>query len=783
MMTGLLHEREFSRTAFLKGGGALVVGFSLAGSALAGKAEAAPSAAGYNPDSNQVDSWLTIGADNTATLNTSQIETGNGIMTGFLMVAAEELHMDMSQMRYGPDDTYIVVASGGEGGSNAIAGTAPPIRAAAVTAYHTLLGLASKHLGVPAAGLSVSKGVVSGGGKHVTYGELIGGRRFDVAMPAKYNMASVSSGGGFGPPAGMVAGVAPAKPIAKYTLVGTSPPRIDIPAKVTATYTYVQNLDVNGMLHGRVVRPRGQGAWGTDAPIVSIHPRSIAHIPSVRIVRKGQFLGVVAPNEWDAIQAAALLKVVWKNDPILPQTGNLFGAMRREHTSDAMQAGSGNVKKGLDAATKVLARSYSYGYNGHLPIGPMCCVADVTHRHATLFSSTQDIEALATTVASTLGMKPAQVRVKYYEGSGSYGSNTQEDVAESAALMSQMVGKPVRVQFMRWDEHGWDAYGPAHTVDLTAGIDAKGKIVSYAYDGWQIPYFTIFPPDELIGKPIPDPSQGFTGYGFIDTSNTGGQYNIENLAVISKAVPALRSGYFKVTFLRAPSSQQALFASEQMVDELAHEARMDPVAFRRLNIATTTDPAYGSAGGRAWLGVLDAVAAASGWQPRVAASKLASGNVVTGRGISLGGFASTQVGVVAQISVNKKTGKISVHHLYAAQINGLTISPGLVENQMSGNLIQGLSRGLLEQVTFSRSRVTSLDWVTYPILRIGDAPKVTTVSIQRKDLQSTGVGEPVNAPVAAAVANAFFDATGVRIRVAPMTPERVRFVLREAGVA
>jgi CO/xanthine dehydrogenase Mo-binding subunit len=780
MMTGLIPEREFSRKTVVKGG-ALVVGFALAGSALTGKARAAaPTAAGYLPDPNQVDSWLTIGADNTATLNTSQIETGNGIMTGFLMIAAEELDMDLSQMRYGPDDTYIVLATGGEGGSNAIAGTAGPIRAAAVSARQALLGLASTKLGVPAGSLTVSKGVVSGGGQTVTYGQLIGGSLFHVAMPPSYNMALV---GGFGPPTGLTAGQSPAKPISSYSLVGTSPARVDIPSKVTGTYTYVHNVHIPGMLHGRVVRPRGQGAWGAGAPIVSVDPTSIAHIPNVQIVQKGDFLGVVAPLEWNAIQAAVQLKVTWKDDPILPGNGNLFGAMRAETTSDAVQASNGNANAGLASAATVISHSYSYPYNGHLPIGPMCCVADVTPTGATIFSSTQDIESLASTVASIIGMTPSQVRVKYYEGSGSYGSNTQEDVAESAALMSQSVGKPVRVQFMRWDEHGWDYYGPGHTVDLTAGVDAKGNIVGYSYTGWQIPYYTILTPAELIGKPTPDPTQGFTGFGYIDPSNAGGQYTIPNLQVTSKAVPVLDSGYFKVTFLRAPSAQQALFASEQMVDELAHAANMDPVAFRSQNIATANDPAAGSPGGGAWIDVLNAVAKAANWQPKVAGSNLGSGNVVTGRGVALGGFAASQVGVVADVSVNKKTGKITVDHLYASQVNGLTISPGLVQNQMSGNLIQGLSRGLLEQVAFSKSHVTSLDWVSYPILRFTDSPPVTTVSIQRTDLPSTGSGEPVNAPVGAAVANAFFDATGVRIRQAPMSPARVRATLKAAGVA
>ena len=402
---------------------------------------------------------------------------------------------------------------------------------------------------MPAASLTVSKGVISGGGFQSTYGQLLGGKLFNVGMPPSYNMAAV---GGFGPPTGLVAGQAPAKAIASYKLVGTSPPRIDIPGKVTGTYTYVQNVRVAGMMHGRVVRPRGQGAWGAGAPILSVDPSSISHIPDVQVVQKGNFLGVVAPEEWNAIQAAAQLKVTWQDDPILPGSGNQFTAMRAATTRDAVQTSSGDPVAGLAAAAKTLAASYSYPYNGHLPIGPMCCVADVTPGQTTIFSSTQDIENLANTVSSVLGTTPNQVRVLYYEGSGSYGSNTQEDVAESAAIMSQAIGKPVRVQFMRWDEHGWDYYGPEHTADLTAGIDANGNIVSYNYNGWQIPYYTQLTPDELLGKPTPDPSQGFTGFGYIDPSNAGGQYTIANRQVTSKAVPALGGGYFKVTFLRGP---------------------------------------------------------------------------------------------------------------------------------------------------------------------------------------------------------------------------------------
>ena len=688
MMTGLLSESQFSRRSFVKRGGALIVGFSLAGSALSGRARAAaPTSAGYLPDPNQVDSWLTVGADNTATLNTSQIETGNGIQTGFLMIAAEELDMDMSQMRYGPDDTYVVLATGGEGGSNAIAGTSGPIRAAAVTARQALLNLASTNLGVPVANLTVKSGVVSGGGKTVTYGALLGGKLFNVSMPASYNMALV---GGFGPPTGLRPGQAPSKPIASYTLVGTSPARVDIPAKVTGTYTYVHNVRLNGMLHGRVVRPRGQGAWGAGAPIVSVDPTSIAHLPNVQIVQKGNFLGVVAPHEWDAIQAAAQLEVTWKDDPILPGSGNLFGAMRKEPANDAVQTSTGNANVGLASAATVLSHSYSYPYNGHLPIGPMCCVADVTPTGATIFSSTQDIESLASTVSSIIGMTPKQVRVKYYEGSGSYGSNTQEDVAESAALMSQSVGKPVRVQFMRWDEHGWDMYGPATRLTLSRGRRAR------EHRRLQLHRLA----DPLLHDPHPGRADRRPDAGSRGLHRLRLHRHHEHRWAVHDPKPAghLKSGARaeqRVLQGDIPAgTKRAAGAVRVRADGRRARLRSEdgPGGVPQAEHRHGKRPAAGSPGGGAWIDVLNAVTKAANWVPKVAASNLGTTKVVTGRGVALGGFAASQVGVVADISVNKKSGKITVDHLYAAQVNGLTISPGLVENQMSGNLIQGLSR-------------------------------------------------------------------------------------------
>ena len=493
---------------------------------------------------------------------------------------------------------------------------------------------------------------------------------------------------------------------------------------------------------------------------------------------------MVAPFEFNAIQAAAELKVEWLTDPVLPGAGDQYGAMVQQdaegltQTKVALQ--TGNINAGFAQAAQVLNETYRYPYNVHGSIGPACAVADVSGSSAMVLCNTQGIYRLQGTIATTLNLPLNNVRVQYWEGSSAFGHCTSDDCAQAAAVLSQQLGKPVRVQFMRWDEHGWDFYGPAEFNQVRAGIDGNGNIVAFDYAS-SIPWAmnNQETTNELVGF---GPLNTLTAsIGGADTSNSGGQYNIANRRVITKALP-LEPGYLKTGPLRGPGAPQCLFACEQMIDELAYAAKMDPVAFRRQNIATTTDPGYGTPGGTRWLGVLDAVTQEARWTPRVAASNLSGDRVVSGIGIAIGG-GTTNAAVVAEIQVDKKTGKIQPIQMYVAQDAGLTINPGLVENQMMGATIFGASRALFEEVVFNKSRVTSLDWVSYPIMRFRYAPKVATVVVQRTDLQSTGSGEPPNEAVGAAIANAFFDATGVRIREAPMTAARVRAVLAAAGVA
>ena len=763
-----LNEQEISRRAFLQGGGALVIGLGIAG--VPGRALAAnnphaasPRHAGGAPgptDPTQIDSYLEINPDNTVTLYTGWVELGQGTPTALRMIAAEELGLAYDRVKLAQVDTNVSLSAASVASSSTLTAMRPTsLRGAAAAARQILLGLASAQLGVPAGSLTLQNGVVSGGGKSLRYSDLAAGGLFNSTIAAQNVTLTAPT---------------------NYRLIGTRIPRQDIPAIVTGTGTYIQNVRVPEMLHGRVVRPPGQAALGQGAAVVNVNESSIAHIANVQVVRVGNFLGVVAPLEYSAIQAAAELRVTWADTPkLLPGDRNLAAALRDPGNlfSEGVEVSTGDVASGLASAAKVATRSYFAAYQMHAALGPNCAIADVSARGAQILCATQIPYATRAAVITALNVSqpssfsPANVRVQVYPASGTYGHSAYDDVTISAALLSQAVGKPVRAQFMRWDEHGWDQFGPAHVVDVTAGIDASGKIVGYDFTAWLHGWTqSTETAAELAGVPIPASPPLMNA----DTVSSGSFYAIPNRRVTSKRVNGYK-GFLKGTYLRAPQAPQSLFAAESMIDELAQLANMDPIAFRIKNI--DAGQIHGTA---RWIGVLNAVAAISNWQPRVSASKLQRSDVVTGRGVAIGGFAGSFPAIVADITVNKKSGKITANHLYAAQDAGTTVNLASVENQMSGCLIQGCSRALLEEVRFTKARQTSLDWVSYPILRFKDAPNVTTVVVQRTDEPSTGSGEPTTAAVAAAIANAFFDATGVRLLQMPMTPGYVRGMLATA---
>jgi nicotinate dehydrogenase subunit B len=767
-MTGFLHEREFSRKSFVKGGGALIVGLSAAGVVgKAAKAADSPFASNGSPDLGQVDTFVAIHANNTATIKTGRVELGQGSTTGMIVLAAEELDMDPSQIVFARNDTNVTPDTGLTAGSSTIASAGPRLRSAAAAARQAMLGMAAAQLGVPVGTLSVDKGVISGGGKSVTYGQLIGDKLFNIAMPAQ----SINPG------------QAPSKPVSSYKLVGLARvPRVDIPDKVTGKYVFIHSVRVPGMLHGRIIRPRGQGAYGdgTAPAILSVDPKSVAHIPGVQILQRNNFLGVVAPKEYDAIQAAAQLKVTWAPMPTVSGSGDMWKQMRAFDAAgqapSRIAAQNGNFDTAFASAAKTLTASYTHHYNGHMPIGPACAVADVTPDGALVMANTQSCYAVRTKLQAILGLPLNKIRVQYYEGASSFGNSpARYDTAQAAAVLSQLAKAPVRLQFMRWDEHGWDNYGPAQLMDIRGGVDAKGNIVAFEYTHFGIPGISQTlddPTRQQVGVPLPAP-----GLGPVDTSNSGTQYNIPNRRVIAKSLPLLNN-YFKTSSLRAPQAPQTCFGAEQMIDELAHAAGMDPYQFRLQNITT----AQVNDGFNQWRDVLVGTAKLANWEPRVANSVKQTGNIRTGRGIALGGFAGSMAGVAVDVEVNVKTGKIAVKNAYSAQVAGLSVYLPGVEQQMDGNMVMGASRALYEAVAFNKAQVTSLDWVSYPIMRFKDSPNTKFVIVQRTDLAPTGSGEPPAAPIPAAIANAFFDATGARIREAPMTPSRVRAVLKAAGI-
>jgi CO/xanthine dehydrogenase Mo-binding subunit len=787
-MTGLLNEQAFTRKSFLRGGGALLVGFSVGAGLLAGEASARVSGlSGVNagpPDPSQVDTWVAVHSDNTATIYPGLQELGNGSSTGLLQIAGEELSMDVSQLQYGVSDSNRTPNNVAQSASNAIKSGGPKLRAASALAAQALLGMASSSLGVPVSQLSVKSGVVSGGGKSVAYGALIGGKLFNVQAPASYSLAPTTAN----PPAigvGVPTGFPGTKPVSQYTLVGTRVPRIEIPAKVAGTYTYIHNVRVPGMLHGRVVRPRGQGAFG-DPLSASVDASSVSHIPEVQVVQVGSFVGVVAAREYDAIQAAAQLRVSWTRPSNLPGDANLYQHMDTTPTTrDFVVTQAGDVGQGFAQAARIISQTYHGAYQTHAVIGPSCSVADVQPASATVFVNSQNVYTTRSKIASILNVPASQVRVRFFEGSSCFGQSPYDDAAQAAALLSQKVGKPVRVQFMRWDETGWGMTETPYTGRIRAGIDTNGKIVAFDTHVWTHGWASGSPErsQELAtqGAGLVQPSVGSS----VESRNSGGIYAgpNSNFRLTTHQLPGLNAGMVKGINMRAPMDLSSLLGSEGMIDELAYAANMDPVAFRLQNIAATTigyqnliEPTTG------WIAVLNKVAEISGWQPKVTNSVKQNGNIVTGRGVAIGSEHTSHTAAVADITVNKTSGKITVNHLYSAMDAGLTINPGLVENQMSGLMIMGTSRALYEQVRFSKSNVTSLDWVSYPILRFKDHPKVTVAVVQFTDQQPTGAGEEAMCPVPAAIANAFFDATGARIRQLPMTPGLVKGTLRAAGV-
>jgi nicotinate dehydrogenase subunit B len=723
-----------SRRALLKGGGALLIGFSLA-PAVRGQFGGPPP----GPDRNLIDSWIAIHADNTATILIGYVELGQGCTTSLPQVAAEELDLGMDQVRTVAHQTGVTPYQGGTYSSTAIARGRPQVQLAAAEARQELLRLAAERLGVPVAALTVERGVVSGAGRSVTYGELVGDRPFEIAFT----------------------GEATPKPPSQYKLIGQPVARTDLAAKVAGTHAYVQHVRLPGMLHARIVRPRGQGAYGRPPKLVSVDEASIADIAGARVVRRDDFLAVVAPREWDAVRASRRLAAEWDVGESLPESAALYEHMRAQPSEERVVTEQGDLAEGLAGAAFTAEFEGETPYQAHAPMAPNCAVAEVQGGQAKVWCSSQDIYALRTSLAGFLDLPPDAVTVQFRESAGTYGHSLYDDVALAAALMAREVGAPVRLQYARADEHGWDTFGPAHIGKVAMGADAAGKLVAYGYEGWQHSWSLIETTDQLA-RGTAARTWPFGPSRSVNPVVCGGMYAIANTRLVDHALAG--EPYLRAAWLRSPLDLSFAFVSEQAIDDLARQADMDPVEFRRRNIADER-----------WLGVLDAAAEASGWVQTPRAEGL--GDVVRGRGVGLGTHLVSWGGAVAEVEVERASGVVRVTRLWGALDAGCAVNPGIVEAQIVGQLVQTVSRMLHEEVTFGPAGVTSLDWASYQVARFSDCPEIVPIVVQHLDQPSSGAGEEVMAAAAAAIANAFFAATGKRMRTFPFTPERVKAAL------
>lgn len=728
-----------SRRGFLRSSGALVVTFSLARHIA--RASAAGATPGKTVAPDEVDGFLAIHGNGMVTAYSGKVDLGTGVRTALTQIVAEELDVPLSRVRVIEGDTALTPDQGPSSGSFSIQNGGMQLRRAAATARQALLQYAANRLHTSPGNLAIADGTVreKSSGKSISYAELIGGRAFSLKLDKD----------------------APLKDPAKYKVVGTSVPRLDIPDKVTGRFTYLQDFRRPGMLHGRVVRPPAIGAT-----LQSVDESSIKGIPGVRVVGRGNFLAVVAEHEWAAIKAMRQLKATWSSWAELPQQDELWDHVRRTRVAkDDVTSNVGDAATAIGQAPKRLKASYDFAIHTHGSIGPSCAVAEIKDGRLTCWTPSQATHNLRKQLAAMLGMPDGDVRCTYIEGSGCYGRNGHEDAAGDAALLAQAVGAPVRVQWMREDEHGWDPKGAPTLVDLEAALDGTGGVLA-----WSSQFFI---PEgaagnvELIAATLAGlPHDPGLEPGNI-LNNSAIPYNFPNIRTLAHR---LAETPLRPAWIRSPGRLQNTFANECFIDELAHAVGADPLDFRLRHL----DDSRGIA-------LLQRLARLTNWENRPWPQRQ-SGDVVKGRGLSYVKYelVRTYVGAVAEVAVNRKTGDIRVTRVTVVQDCGQIINPDGVRNQIEGNVVQTLSRTLKEEVTFDRSHVTSVDWASYPILTFPDLPEVAIDLIDRPLETPWGAGEPSSAVVPSAVSNAVFDAVGARLRSVPFTPTKVRSAIQAA---
>jgi nicotinate dehydrogenase subunit B len=679
------------------------------------------------------------------------VDLGTGLRTALAQIVAEELDVTAECVEMVLGDTARAPNQGPTIASDSIQTAAQPLRHAAAQACAALRELAAERLDVPPAGLVMRNGRITtrDGDRGVTWAALLGDRRMRLPLNSSQ----------------------PVKAVSEYRLVGRPQARVDIPAKATGQPVFVHDMRLPGMLHGRVVRPPYAGVdhgpfVGTS--LLGVDRRSIAHIAGVvAVVTEGDFIGIVAEREDQAAAAADALRVEWKPVPQLQDLGDTATALRAQPSTARRLHDTGNVETALADAAQCLPRRYVWPYQMHGSIGPSCSVADVRGDGATVWSGTQNPHELQADLARLLELEPAAVEVIRMEASGCYGRNCADDVGADAALLSRAVGRPVRVQLTRAQEHQWEPKGAAQLIDVQGGLDGEGGVLAYdfqsRYPSNGAPTLALL----LTGR-IPPVAQ----VSEMGDRTSVAPYDYPNARVTIHDLPPI----VRASWLRGVSALPNVFAHESWIDEAAAAARVDPLEYR---LRYLRDPRARD--------LVRRTAQRAEWRPHENWGSLGgTGDVLRGRGFAYalykhGRFPGAQAAWsawVADVDVNRTTGEVLVTRITTGHDAGLMINPAGVQHQIHGNVIQAVSRITREAVPFSRGMPVAREWGSYPIITFTDLPQIDTLMIDRPDQPSLGAGESASVPSAAAIANAIYDACGVRFREPPFTAEKIRAGLR-----
>jgi nicotinate dehydrogenase subunit B len=734
-----------SRRRLLQGGGAVIVGFAL----FPAFSSYAQDASGARPASlTEVDSFLAIDSQGLATIYSGKVDIGTGIRTAFTQIAAEELDLPLKSVTIIQGDTLLTPNQGPTSGSNSVQIGGMQIRQAAAAAKNALLKEAATVLSAKQEDLKAADGLISNpSGKSVSYAALVGGKTFSITLDPKSPV--------------------PTKAPKDFSVVGQPIRRVDIPDKMTGRYTYMHDFRVPGMLHGRVIRPPAFGA-----ELQSVDEASVKDVPGiVKIVRQGNFLGIVATTEWAAISGARALQATWSKWEGLPDQAKLFDYVRASKIArdDVTSDGGAAVATLSQTGIKRVEATYDFAIHTHGSIGPSCAVAAFDGDKLTSWSASQATHMLRKQLAQMFSLPLADVRCIFIEGAGCYGRNGHEDAAADAALLAKAVSKPVRVQWSRADEHGWDPKGPPTLIDLRAGMDSAGRVLAWVGEFF-IPEQR--PASQLIVPLLTASLAGLPHDKDVGTGGIAGNSNIPyKVSNIRTTCHRLQSTPLRPSWIRSPGRMQNTFANECFIDELAALAETDPVEFRLKHL----DDARG-------IKVLKHAAALANWDTRVSPKPKQSGDLLVGRGVAYCKYemVRTYVAAVAEVELTVSTGAIRVTKFFIAHDCGQIINPDGLKNQIDGSTIQTISRTLKEEVTFDRSAVTSLDWASYPILTFPEIPEIAYDLIDRPTEPPWGGGEPSAAVVPSAISNAVFDAAGVRLRSVPFTSDKVKAALRGA---